>query len=386
MALVMLGQTDMAISRIGLGTWAFGGSEGGWPHGWGSQDEESSTATIQAAIEAGINWIDTAAVYGRGQAERVIGRALRAIPEADRPYVFTKAGRQWQEDDLSAPLRSVLTSATIRSDVEGSLRRLGTERLDLLQLHWPATDGTPVEEYWSVLADLHAEGKIRAAGLSNHWVAQLEAAQAVAQVDSVQLPLSLIKPAAAGTEARWCLEHGSGFLAYSPLQSGLLSGHMSRERVAQLPADDWRRAGAEFTGARLEANLRAGERLARAAAERGVTPSTLAIAWVLACPGVTGAIVGARRPGHLREWLPALDYQLASDEAHQLAQQEAATADGAGALWRAGQARLSMGPRGWRRPARRSADWACPARTRPSCRPQPPASPTRASGASRFPP
>jgi aryl-alcohol dehydrogenase-like predicted oxidoreductase len=318
MSLVMLGQTDLAISRIGLGTWAFGGSEGGWPHGWGAQDEESSIATIRAAVEAGINWIDTAAVYGRGRAECIVGRALGGMPEADRPYVFTKAGRQWQDDDLSAPLRSVLTPAAIRHDVEGSLRRLRTERLDLLQLHWPATDGTPVEEYWSVLADLRAEGKIRAAGLSNHWVAQLEAAQAVAQVDSVQLPLSLLKPAAAGIEAPWCREHGAGFLAYSPLQSGLLSGHLTRERVAQLPADDWRRRGADFTGERLEANLRTGERLARAAAERGVSSSTLAIAWVLAAPGVTAAIVGARRPGQLQEWRAAMEYQLTSDEAHRL--------------------------------------------------------------------
>jgi aryl-alcohol dehydrogenase-like predicted oxidoreductase len=330
MSLVVLGQTDMAVSRIGLGTWAFAGTEGGWRHGWGTQDEESSIATIRAAVEAGINWIDTAAVYGRGRAECIIGRALQGIPEADRPYVFTKAGRQWQEDDLSAPLQSVLTSAAIRHDVEGSLRRLRTERLDLLQLHWPATDGTPIEEYWSVLADLRAEGKIRAAGLSNHWLAQLEAAQAVAQVDSVQLPLSLIKPTAADIEACWCLEHGAGFLAYSPLQSGLLSGHMPRERVAQLPADDWRREGAEFTGERLEANLRVGEWLARAAAERGVSPSTLAIAWVLACPGVTGAIVGARRPGHLRGWLPALEYQLTGDEAHWLAGQAAGAIGAAG--------------------------------------------------------
>jgi aryl-alcohol dehydrogenase-like predicted oxidoreductase len=332
MSLVMLGQTDMAISRIGLGTWAFAGSEDGWPYGWGTQDEESSIATIQAAVEAGINWIDTAAVYGRGRAESIIGRGLRGIPEADRPYVFTKAGRQWQEDDLSAPLRSVLTSATIRHDVEGSLRRLGTERLDLLQLHWPATDGTPVEEYWSVLADLRAEGKIRAAGLSNHWVAQLAAAQAVAHVDSVQLPLSLIKPAAAAAsrEAPWCLEHGAAFLAYSPLQSGLLSGHMSRERIAQLPADDWRRKGADFAGERLEANLRVGERLARVAGERGVASAALAIAWVLACPGVTAAIVGARRPGHLRESLAALEYQLTSDEAHWLAELAAGTSDAAG--------------------------------------------------------
>ncbi len=319
MPVVMLGTTGMAISRVGLGTWAFGGSEGGWPHGWGAQDDQDSIATMRAAVEAGINWIDTAAVYGRGKAETVVGRGLREFSDADRPYVFTKAGRQWQEGDLGAPLRSILTPDTIRKDVEGSLRRLRTERLDLLQLHWPATDGTPVEEYWPVLAGLRAEGKIRAAGLSNHWLGQLQAAQAVAQVDSVQLPLSLVKPAAADIEARWCLEHDIGFLAYSPLQSGLLSGHMSRERAARLPADDWRHRSPDFTGARLEANLRAGERLADAAAERGISPATLAIAWVLACPGVSGAIVGARRPGQLGGWRRALDYELSEDEARQLA-------------------------------------------------------------------
>ncbi len=310
MPLVELGTTGMAISRVGLGTWAFGGSGGGWMYGWGDQADDSSIATIRAAVEAGINWIDTAAVYGRGHAESVVGRALRDIPEADRPYVFTKAGRQWQEDDPGAPLRSVLTSATIRGDVEGSLRRLGVERLDLLQLHWPATDGTPVQEYWPVLAALRQEGKIRAAGLSNHWLAQLDAAQAVAPVDSVQLPLSLLKPEAAQAETLWCQQHDAGFLAYSPLASGLLSGHMSRERVGRLAPEDWRRRSPDFTGDRLQANLRAGERLGRLAADRGITPATLAIAWVLACPGVSGAIVGARRPDHLRDWLPALEYEL----------------------------------------------------------------------------
>jgi aryl-alcohol dehydrogenase-like predicted oxidoreductase len=232
--------------------------------------------------------------------------------------VFTKAGRQWQEDDLGAPLRSILTPDAIRKDVDGSLRRLGVERLDLLQLHWPATDGTPVEEYWPVLDSLRAAGKIRAAGLSNHWLAQLQAAQGVAPVDSVQLPLSLIKPTAADVEARWCMQHDVGFLAYSPLQSGLLSGHMSRERMARLAADDWRRRSPDFTGNQLEANLTTGERLAAAAAERGISTSALAIAWVLACPGVTAAIVGARRPDQLAEWQRALDYQLTDEEVRQI--------------------------------------------------------------------
>jgi aryl-alcohol dehydrogenase-like predicted oxidoreductase len=320
MPLVRFGKTGMEISRAGLGTWAFGGSGGGWMYGWGDQDDDRSIATIRAAVDAGINWIDTAAVYGRGHAESVVGRALRGIPEADRPYVFTKAGRQWQEDDLGAPLRSILTPETIRQDVEGSLRRLGTDRLDLLQLHWPASDGTPVEEYWPVLADLRAEGKIRAAGLSNHWLAQLQAADAVARVDSVQLPLSLLKPDAAGVETLWCQRHDAGFLAYSPLQSGLLSGHMSRQRADRLAAGDWRRRNPDFTGERLEANLRAGERLNRLAAERGVGPATLAIAWVLACPGVSAAIVGARGPDQLGGWLPALEYSLTEDEARQVAE------------------------------------------------------------------
>jgi aryl-alcohol dehydrogenase-like predicted oxidoreductase len=320
MSLVMLGGTGMAISRIGLGTWAFGGSDDGWQHGWGAQDDEQSIATILAAVEAGVNWIDTAAVYGRGRAETVVGRALRAIPAADRPLVFTKVGRQWQDADLSAPLRSVLTAQNIRAEAEGSLRRLGTERLDLLQLHWPATDGTPVEEYWPVLDRLRTEGKIRAAGLSNHWLDQLAAAERVAHVDSVQLPLSLLRPEAAGAEARWCLANGAGFLAYSPLQSGLLTGRMTRDRIAALPAGDWRRRNPEFTGERLEANLRAAERLARAARERGLSSSALAIAWVLAHPGVSAAIAGARAPDQLTEWLAAADHELSAEEAGQLAE------------------------------------------------------------------
>ena len=180
-----------------------------------------------------------------------------------------------------------------------------------------------------MLDRLRTEGKIRAAGLSNHWLEQLRAAQRVAQVDSVQLPLSLIKPEAGGLEAQWCLANGAGFLAYSPLQSGLLSGRMTRERIAALPADDWRRRNPEFTGERLEANLRVGERLARAAAERGLSSSALAIAWVLAHPGVSAAIVGAREPDQLTEWLAAMDYDLPADEAGLLITGHSVIRDGA---------------------------------------------------------
>jgi aryl-alcohol dehydrogenase-like predicted oxidoreductase len=306
----------MRLSRIGLGTWAFGG--GGWPHGWGRQDDADSVATIHAALAAGVNWIDTAAVYGRGHAEEVVGRALRSLPDDERPYVFTKAGRQWRPDDLGAPLQSVLTPENLARDVEGSLARLGVERLDLLQVHWPATDGAPVEEYWGHVLALRDAGKVRCAGLSNHWLAQLEAAQAIGQVDSVQLPLSLLKPQARA-EAEWSASHNAGFLAYSPLQSGLLSGRMSNERVARLPEDDWRRRAPEFAADRLEANLHVGAQLAVLARQRGVEAPVLAVAWVLACPGVTGAIVGARRPDQVEGWQAAMEYEMRPEEAALLA-------------------------------------------------------------------
>jgi aryl-alcohol dehydrogenase-like predicted oxidoreductase len=205
-----LGTTGMELTRVGLGTWAQGG--GGWAFGWGPQDDAQSETAIRRAVELGINWIDTAPAYGLGHAEELVGRVVAAMPDADRPYVFTKAGRRWDPADPMSPLRTELTAASIRREVEDSLRRLRTERIDLLQIHWPPTDGTPAEEYWGTLVRLRDEGKIRAAGLSNHSAAALETAEKIGHVDSLQPPCSLIRREAAADEIPWCAWHGAGVI------------------------------------------------------------------------------------------------------------------------------------------------------------------------------
>jgi aryl-alcohol dehydrogenase-like predicted oxidoreductase len=318
----------MVLSRVGLGTWAQGG--GGWVFGWGSQDDRESEAAIRAAADAGINWIDTAPAYGHGHAEEVVGRVTAGMPDADRPYVFTKLGRRWDPADPMAPLRTCLTADSIRGEVEDSLRRLRVERIDLLQVHWPPDDGTPVEEYWGALVRLREQGKIRAAGVSNHSVSQLEAVEQVGHVDSLQPPLSMIRRDAAAAEVPWCAAHQAGVIVYSPLQAGLLSGAMTPERLAAMPADDWRARNTEFTGERLGRNLALAERLRPVAERHGTTPAAVAVAWVLAWPGVTGAIVGARRPEQLREWMTAGSLQLDDTDLAELATAIHATEAGSG--------------------------------------------------------
>lgn len=293
----------MVLSRVGLGTWAQGG--GGWAAGWGPQDDRESQAAIRAAVETGINWIDTAPAYGHGHAEEVVGLATAGMSDGDRPYVFTKLGRRWDPADPMVPLHTDLTADSIRQEVEDSLRRLRTERIDVLQVHWPPTDGTPAEDYWGALVRLREQGKIRAAGVSNHSVSQLEAAERVGHVDSLQPPFSMIRRDAAAAEIPWCAAHGTGVIVYSPLQAGLLSGRMTPERVTAMPDDDWRSRNPEFTGDRLSRNLDLAGRLRPVAERHGTTPAAIAVAWVLAWPGVTGAIVGARRPEQLRDWAAA---------------------------------------------------------------------------------
>lgn len=293
----------MVLSRVGLGTWAQGG--GGWAAGWGPQDDRESQAAIRAAVETGINWIDTAPAYGHGHAEEVVGLATAGMSDGDRPYVFTKLGRRWDPADPMVPLHTDLTADSIRQEVDDSLRRLRTERIDLLQVHWPPTDGTPAEDYWGALVRLREQGKIRAAGVSNHSVSQLEAAERVGHVDSLQPPFSMIRRDAAAAEIPWCAAHGTGVIVYSPLQAGLLSGRMTPERVTAMPDDDWRSRNPEFTGDRLSRNLDLAGRLRPVAERHGTTPAAIAVAWVLAWPGVTGAIVGARRPEQLRDWAAA---------------------------------------------------------------------------------
>jgi len=223
-----LGRTGMHLTRVGFGAWAIGG--GDWAYAWGDQDDAASIAAIRRAVESGVNWIDTAAVYGFGHSEDVVAAALAGIPEADRPYVFTKGGLVWDPADRSAAPRRAGHPASLRAEVEGSLRRLRVERIDLYQMHWPAEDGTPLEEYWQVFTDLKREGKIRAAGLSNHGISQLDAAEQIGPVDAIQPQFNLIHRDAASDVLPWAREHEAGVIVYSPMASGLLTGAFTAAR------------------------------------------------------------------------------------------------------------------------------------------------------------
>ncbi|XVV07340.1 aldo/keto reductase [Actinosynnema sp. CA-248983] len=321
-----LGTTGMDITRVGFGSWAVSGS--GWTFGWGATDDAESIAAIRHAVTSGVNWIDTAAVYGLGHSEELVGKAIADLPDADRPYVFTKVGLVWDPADPTAAPRRIMKPASVRRELEDSLRRLRVEHIDLYQVHWPDTgesleyagDGngavspnaTPLEEYWQVMADLKAAGKVRAIGLSNHSPDLLDRAEAVAHVDVVQPPFSLVNRSAAA-EVAWAREHGTGVITYSPLQSGLLTGTFTAERAAALPADDWRSAHSDFT-TNLSANLSLADALRPVAARHGVTVAEAAIAWVLAWPGITGAIVGARTPSQVDGWLGAPSVRLTADD------------------------------------------------------------------------
>ena len=283
-----LGWTGMHLTRVGFGAWAIGG--GDWAYAWGNQDDAASIAAIRHAVEAGVNWIDTAAVYGLGHSEEVVAAALAGLPEADRPYVFTKGGLVWNPADRSAAPRRVGAPASIRTEVEASLRRLRVERIDLYQMHWPAEDGTPLEEYWQVFTDLKREGKIRAAGLSNHGVAQLEAAERVGTVDAIQPRFNLIHRDTAEGVLPWAREHEAGVIVYSPMASGLLTGAFTAARAARLEPGDWRAGHPDFTEPALSANLALAAALRPVAERHGVTPAAVAVVWTLAFPGVTGAI------------------------------------------------------------------------------------------------
>ncbi len=323
-----LGWTDMFLTRVGFGAWAAGG--GGWAYAWGDQDDAESIAAIRHAVESGVNWIDTAAVYGLGHSEQVVAAALAVLPEVDRPCVFTKGGLVWDPADRTAAPRRTGNPASLRAEVEASLRRLNVERIDLYQMHWPAADGTRVEDYWQTFLDLKSEGKVRAIGLSNHDIYQLETAAGIGNVDAIQPPFNLIHREAADDVLLWAREHEAGVIVYSPMASGLLSGAFTAGRAARLDPGDWRAGHPDFAGLALPANLALADALRPVAERHGVTPAAVAIAWTLAFPGVTGAIVGARRPGQVDGWLPAANLELKDDDLADIAAAIRATGTGTG--------------------------------------------------------
>lgn len=312
-----LGRTGMEITRVGFGAWAVGG--GGVNFGWGSQDDEDSIRAIRHAVDAGVNWVDTAAVYGHGHSESVVGHAVRGIPERDRPFVFTKCGLNWDDGDPMGPHPRDLRPSEVRRGAEESLRRLGLERIDLLQFHWPDASGPEIEESWAEMGRLIDEGKVRCGGVSNFDVALLERAEAVREVASLQPPFSLIRRGAAEDVIPWCHRHRVGVIVYSPMQSGLLTGRFSAERARSLPADDWRRANAEFQSPALERNLTLADAIRPVADRHRVSPAEVAIAWTLAWPGVTGAIVGARSPEQVDGWIGAAGLNLTTEDLTEIA-------------------------------------------------------------------
>jgi len=284
-----LGNSDLHITPVGYGAWAIGGS--GWQFAWGSQDDNDSIAAIHRALELGVNWIDTAAVYGLGHSEEVVARALKSWP-GPQPYVFTKCGLRW---DADGNVRKVLNADSIRREVEDSLRRLSVEVIDLYQIHWPPDpDSAELEEGWSTLASLQRQGKVRWIGVSNFTVQQLRRAQAVASVTSLQPRYSLVHREVEDQVLPYCSQEDIGVIVYSPMASGLLTGAMTRERAVKLSKDDWRRTHPDFTEPNLSRNLALVEHLQQIARRHNRSAGEVAIAWTLHNAAVTGAIVGAR--------------------------------------------------------------------------------------------
>ena len=318
----------MEITTVVCGTWAMGG--GDWAFTWGPQDDAASLATIRHAIELGINWIDTAAVYGLGHSEEIVGQFLHEISPAERPLVFTKCGLVWDTNDRMGEATRVLKPESIRAECEASLRRLGVERIDLYQFHWPDESGARLEDSWAMMSRLVGEGKVRAAGVSNFDVKLMERCEPIRHVDSLQPPFSLINRAAAESNIPWCTQHHTGVICYSPMQSGLLTDGFTAERVAKMPKDDWRRHAAEFQQPNLKNNLALRDALRPIAQRYGVSVSAVAVAWVLAWPGVTGAIVGARKPEQVDAWIGAANLKLNAKDVDEIAEAIQKTGAGAG--------------------------------------------------------
>jgi aryl-alcohol dehydrogenase-like predicted oxidoreductase len=301
-----LGNSDMELTPIGVGAWAMGG--GGWAFAWGPQDDAESISAIHAALDHGVNWIDTAAVYGLGHSEEVVARALEG--RTNKPYVFTKCERVWNE---KREIQKVLKRDSIRRECEDSLRRLKVDVIDLYQIHWPEPD-EDVEEGWETLAKLKEEGKVRWIGVSNFNVAQLERCRKIAPITSLQPPYSAVSPEIREAQLPYCQQHGIGVIVYSPMKSGLLTGKMTRERVAALPEDDFRRRAPAFQEPQLTRNLALAALMKEIGARHGRSAGEVAIAWTLRHPAVTAAIVGMRSAEQAAGVVGALEFQLTLDE------------------------------------------------------------------------
>jgi aryl-alcohol dehydrogenase-like predicted oxidoreductase len=300
-----LGRDGPSLTRVGFGAWAIGGP---WRYGWGTVDDEQSIAAIRHAIDSGVNWVDTAAAYGLGHSEKVVAKAIAPWKVGEDVYVFTKCGLRFIEGrDVQRDLRP----ESIRYECEQSLKRLGVESIDLYQFHWPDNrTGTQVEDSWGTMVELVDEGKVRWAGVSNLDMDLLDRCQSVRRVDSLQPPFNLLDRQAADELIPWCRKNEVGVIPYSPMASGLLTGTYDRERIENLPDDDWRRESEDFQEPKLTRNLEVIDGLRPIAESAGMSLATLAVSWVLSIPGVTGAIVGARTPEQVDGWLAALDASL----------------------------------------------------------------------------
>jgi aryl-alcohol dehydrogenase-like predicted oxidoreductase len=325
-----LGTNGPEITSVGFGAWAVGG--GGWSFAWGPQDDALSIAAIRHAVARGVSWIDTAAVYGLGHSEQVVGRALAEIPKSERPLVFTKCGLRWSESDPMAIAVRDSRPARVREECEASLRRLGVEAIDLYQFHWPDQTGTPLADSWGEMARLQDAGKVRFIGVSNYDRGLLEGCEKLRHVQSLQPPFSMIRRDVAASEIPWCQAHGVGVIVYSPMQSGLLTDAFSADRVAAMPQDDWRRRGPHFQEPNLGRNLALRDALRGVARRHGASVAAVAVAWTLAWPGVTGAIVGARSPEQVDGWIAAAGLRLAADDLAEIAAAIERTGAGSGPL------------------------------------------------------
>jgi aryl-alcohol dehydrogenase-like predicted oxidoreductase len=323
-----LGSSGPEITTVGFGAWAAGG--GGWAFAWGPQDDDASVAAIRHAVGRGVNWVDTAAVYGYGHSEEVVGKALADIPKSERPHVFTKCGLRWSDEDRMAQPKRDSRPSRVREECEASLRRLRVDAIDLYQFHWPDQTGTPVEDSWGEMVRLVDEGKVRWAGVSNYDLPLLERCETVRHVESLQPPFSLIRRDAGAREIPWCAAHGTGVIVYSPMQSGLLTDSFGVERVQAFAPDDWRRRSEHFQPPRLEQNLALRDSLKPIAAKHGVSVAAVAVAWTLGWRGVSGAIVGARSPEQVDGWLGAAGLRLDPEDFEQIAATVKRTGAGSG--------------------------------------------------------